>query len=181
MANVLIDAAHGGNDFGGILYRRSEKVDTLRLAFEVAQILLLRGINVAFTRVTDSYLSPIVRVRIANSEGGDLLMFIHRTIDPIVKPGLEVGFSFSSVVEVAEVAELAADNISKQLYVLGFNYENRQMRDDYMILNDSQMPAFNIVVGNILSEEDNEFFDAHLHEIANAIANGIIKSLQHFQ
>ena len=53
MATVVIDAGHGGSDFGATYLGRKEKDDTLRLALAVGNILEENGVNVIYTRTSD--------------------------------------------------------------------------------------------------------------------------------
>ena len=82
MAKVIIDAGHGGREPGAIYGDRKEKDDTLRLALAVGEILKQNGVDVAFTRTEDVYNSPFEKAQIANREGGDFLISIHRNASP---------------------------------------------------------------------------------------------------
>ena len=48
MATVILDAGHGGSDFGATYLDRMEKDDTLRLALAVGSILQDAGVNVLY-------------------------------------------------------------------------------------------------------------------------------------
>jgi N-acetylmuramoyl-L-alanine amidase len=77
---VIVDAGHGGPDVGGPMYSGSnihEKDITLQIAMKVGQALRLRGIDVVYTRTTDTLIALSDRGRIANQAGGDLFLSIH--------------------------------------------------------------------------------------------------------
>ncbi len=50
---VVIDAGHGGADFGATYNVRKEKDDNLDLARAVGKILSQNGIDVVYTRTSD--------------------------------------------------------------------------------------------------------------------------------
>ena len=78
MAKVIIDAGHGGMDPGAIHEGRMEKNDTLNLALAVRDILKKNGVDVVYTRTDDVYDTPFEKAQIANRDGGDFLISIHR-------------------------------------------------------------------------------------------------------
>ncbi len=82
MAKVILDAGHGGPEPGAVYEGRNEKDDTLRLALAVGEILERNGVDVAFTRTEDVYDTPFEKAQIANREGGDFLISIHRNSSP---------------------------------------------------------------------------------------------------
>ena len=82
MAKVIIDAGHGGMDPGAIHEGRMEKNDTLNLALAVGDILKKNGVDVVYTRTDDVYDTPFEKAQIANRDGGDFLISIHRNSSP---------------------------------------------------------------------------------------------------
>ena len=67
MATVVLDAGHGGSDFGATYLGRMEKDDNLRLTLAVGRILENAGVNVIYTRTGDVYESPAEKAAKANS------------------------------------------------------------------------------------------------------------------
>ncbi|MDF2944326.1 MAG: N-acetylmuramoyl-L-alanine amidase [Herbinix sp.] len=173
MAKVILDAGHGGSDLGDINYSQMEKTDNLRLALAVGEILEQSGIEVAYTRTKDSYLSQIDRVNIANAEGADLLVSIHRLFGRGVSPGL--GFF---VAREGEIEEKVANNIGSNLSDAGYTNYEIITRTDLPILRDTNMPSVMVGIGFMKSEEENLLFNTHFDDIANAIAKGIIQTLE---
>ena len=79
---VIVDAGHGGVDDGmrGPLVggpKLIEKDITLAVAKKLGNALLERGVDVAYTRTTDTLIALDDRGRIANRDGGDLFISIH--------------------------------------------------------------------------------------------------------
>lgn len=82
MATVVIDAGHGGADFGATYLGRMEKDDVLRLSLAVGNILSNNGVNVIYTRTSDVYETPAQKAAKANASGADYFVSIHRNASP---------------------------------------------------------------------------------------------------
>ncbi len=96
---VIVDAGHGGVDNGmsgpiGGGPRIYEKNITLQVAMKLGEQLRARGLDVAYTRTTDTLIALDDRGRIANRDGGDLFISIHvNAANPNWKdPGAARGF-----------------------------------------------------------------------------------------
>jgi N-acetylmuramoyl-L-alanine amidase len=79
---VIVDAGHGGPDNGmtgpiGMGPKLYEKEITLEVARRLGGELKARGVDVVFTRTTDTLIALSDRGRIANRAGGDLFISIH--------------------------------------------------------------------------------------------------------
>ncbi len=80
---VVVDAGHGGPDdgmtgpLGGGSFTISEKHITLSLAKRLGRRLRAHGIDVIYTRTTDTLIALSDRGRIANEASGDLFLSIH--------------------------------------------------------------------------------------------------------
>ncbi|MGH7678306.1 MAG: N-acetylmuramoyl-L-alanine amidase family protein [Gemmatimonadaceae bacterium] len=77
-SRVVIDAGHGGRDPGGPMrHGIAEKDVTLQVALKVGDALRARGVEVVFTRTTDTLIALDDRGRIANQARGQLFISIH--------------------------------------------------------------------------------------------------------
>lgn len=79
---VIVDAGHGGVDNGmtgpiGGGPKIYEKDITLSVAMKLGSALKRQGVDVVYTRTTDTLIALDDRGRIANREGGDLFISIH--------------------------------------------------------------------------------------------------------
>ncbi len=76
---VVIDAGHGGHDFGAIGARTNEKTINLKVALWVKQFLSddAPDIKIVMTRSDDRFVPLAERASIANKAGGDLFVSIH--------------------------------------------------------------------------------------------------------
>lgn len=174
MATVVIDAGHGGADFGATYLGRMEKDDVLRLSLAVGNILSNNGVNVIYTRTSDVYETPAQKAAKANASGADYFVSIHRNASPYANQytGIE-----SLVYNEYGAAARMAENINSQLEMVGFVNHGVNERPNLAVLRRTNMPAVLVEVGFINTDRDNMLFDSRFDEIAQAIANGILMSL----
>lgn len=174
MATVILDAGHGGADYGAMYMGRMEKNDTLRLTLAIGDILENAGVNVLYTRTEDIYESPIQKAQEGNASGADYFVSIHRNSSPYDNQytGVE-----SLVYNRYSAAGTMAENINRQLEQVGFINQGVNERKNLAVLRRTNMPAVLVEVGFINTDRDNILFDSRFYEIARAIADGILESL----
>lgn len=172
---VIIDAGHGGVEPGAIYMGRQEKDDTLNLALAVGQILEDSGVDVAYTRVSDVYHTPMEKAEIANRSGADYFVSIHR--NALAIPGTASG-ALSLVYRNSGVPALLAANIQEEMRRAGLNDLGVAERPGIYVLRRTRMPAVLVEAGFIDNEADNRFFDQNFPQIAQAIANGILTTIR---
>ena len=172
--SIMLDAGHGGRDTGSVFNGSQEKEDTLELTLAIGEILQNNGIDVEYTRTTDVYESPYQKALEANEAGVDYFISIHRNSFP--RPN-EVNGVESLVYNKQGVKYEMAQNINAQLETVGFVNLGVQARPNLVVLRRTQMPAVLVEVGFINSDVDNQLFDANFDDIARAIADGILDTL----
>lgn len=172
--SIMLDAGHGGRDSGAVYNGHQEKDDALRLTLAVGEILQHHGLDVEYTRTTDIYQSPYEKAMEANNAGVDYFVSIHRNSFPTdnVVSGVE-----SLVYDLSGVKLEMAENINEQLEAVGFVNLGVQARPNLLILRQTQMPAVLVEVGFINSNTDNALFDENFEDIAQAIAAGILDTV----
>ncbi len=171
---IMLDAGHGGWHNGASYEGRLEKDDTLNLTLAIGQILEDNGVNVLYTRTEDVYISPGERARMANEAGVDWFVSIHRNSSPY--PGQYSGIE-SLVYNRYGEAEVMAENINQNLEAVGFINQGITERPGLIVLNSTQMPAVLVEVGFINTPADNYLFDTKFDAIAQAIADGILETI----
>jgi len=174
MAKVTIDAGHGGYDGGANYNGRLEKNDNLEIALAVGELLEQNGVEVGYTRITDVYDSPNEKARIANEQGSDLFVSIHRNSSP--NPNTYSGVE-TLLYEESGLKRDVANAINEELAKVGYNNLGLNVRKDLAVLRRTQMPAVLVEVGFINTDADNQLLDNSFDETARAIANGIYKTL----
>lgn len=172
--SIMLDAGHGGNDPGAVYKGRREKDDNLALAMEVGKILSENGINVLYSRTSDTYSSPFERARLANEAKVDYFISFHRNSSPEANQynGVEV-----LVYNKRGIKYEMAQNIVGALGELGFREIGVQARPGLVVLRKTRMPALLIETGFINSDEDNKLYEDKKAEIAQAIAGAILGTL----
>ncbi|MDD3361987.1 MAG: N-acetylmuramoyl-L-alanine amidase [Hespellia sp.] len=172
--SIMLDAGHGGRDPGAVYHGRQEKDDTLKLVLAIGQILQESGIDVQYTRTTDIYETPFQKATEANQAGVDYFVSIHRNSFPTANTasGVETLVYNDSGIKV-EMAE----NINEQLEQIGFKNLGVKVRPNLIVLKRTKMPAVLVEVGFINNDADNALFDSRFDEIAQAIADGILETL----
>lgn len=172
---IVLDAGHGGANPGATYNGRQEKDDALRLTMAVGRLLENAGTNVVYTRTTDVYDSPARKAEIANQSGADYFVSIHRNSS--VYPNQYTGIE-SLVYNRYGSAARMAENINENLRAVGFVDQGVNERTNLVVLNRTQMPSVLVEAGFINNNSDNELFDSRFDEIAQAIADGILDSLE---
>ena len=174
MATVILDAGHGGSDFGAMYQGRREKDDNLALTLAVGDILAAAGIDVLYTRTTDIYETPTAKAQEGNASGADYFISIHRNSSPI--PNQYTGIE-SLVYNRNSTAANIARNINRNLEAVGFANQGINERPNLAVLRRTRMPAVLVEAGFINNDNDNALFDAQFDAIAQAIADGILDSI----
>ena len=172
---IILDAGHGGRDGGAAYQGRVEKEDNLALTLAIGSLLEEMGFEVFYTREEDIYQAPYRKATIANEEGGDLFVSIHRNSSgmPDQYQGVE-----TLVYSVNGFPQIVAENINQQLEEVGYVNLGIEERPRLVVLNSTEMPAVLVEVGFINSEADNLLFAEKFQETAQAIAQGIAESFE---
>lgn len=172
---IVIDPGHGGSDPGASYYGRREKDDVLNLAMAVGSILEDHGLTVVYTRVDDIYHTPFEKAEMANRDGGDYFISLHRNAMPT--PNTASGAE-SLVFENTGVPRMLAENINAALEEVGFANLGIIERPGLVVLRRTDMPAVLVEAGFIDNEADNQFFDRNFSAVAEAIAKGIKATIE---
>ena len=177
--DVVIDAGHGGDDYGATYNGRNEKDDNLALALLVAQELDEKGITYKLTRNSDVFISLEKRCIIANERNARLFVALHRNSAENAK-GVEIWINSEAPEEDKMLAEnimtaLSAEQISLNRGVKT-GYAGGSSKN-YFVNSHTEMPSCLVELGFITDETDNGLYDENLESYALAIANGIEKSI----
>jgi N-acetylmuramoyl-L-alanine amidase len=177
---VCLDAGHGGEEVGAVLGKRYEKDDTLKVTKLVEKKLKKKNVKVIMTRTKDKDVSLEERCIIANQKKADIFVSIHRN-SATVGNGIEIWCG--SLKEERDTK--LADNILTNLTTTKIQ-QNRGIKygsiggenSDYYVLKNTNMPSCLIELGFISNEKDNQLLDDNLEEYAEAIAEGILKTIE---
>lgn len=172
---IVLDPGHGGKNPGAVCQGRRESDDALRLAVAVGNILEENGYDVIYTRTTDATQSVGQKAAIANEEGADLFISIHRNASDY--PGQYNGVQ-TLIYDDSGFKKEMAENINANLEALGFRNAGVDIRPNLVVLNSTRMPALLVEAGFIDSDKDNQLFDSRFQAMAQAIADGIMETLE---
>lgn len=173
--SIMLDAGHGGVEPGAVYMGRQEKDDTLNLVLAIGEILQNNGIEVSYTRTTDVYETPFEKAMEANRADVDFFISIHRNSFPTDN---QVSGVESLVYDLSGLKYEMAQEINEQLEAIGFVNLGVKARPNLVVLKRTQMPAVLVEVGFINSDTDNLLFDENFDAIAQAIASGILDTLE---
>src|ERR1041385_8902954 len=94
LRTIVIDAGHGGKDFGAAGAYSYEKNVTLAIALKLQSTLqaALPDVNIVMTRTTDIFDAPPVKANKANASKGDLFLCIHCNAAPKIRHSELTGY-----------------------------------------------------------------------------------------
>lgn len=171
---IMIDAGHGGYDNGASYEGRLEKNDNLNLALALGDELADRGYDVAYTRTTDVYDSPVQKAVKGNESGADYFISLHRNSSP--QPNGYNGVQ-TLVYDRSGVKYELAQAINDELEKLGFRNINVEERPGLAVLRHTDMPAVLVETGFINNDYDNYLYDYNFEAIASAIADAVDETI----
>lgn len=172
---IVIDAGHDGlTDPGAVHNGRRESDDALRLAMAVGEILAANGYDVDYTRTGDVRQSASQKAQLANGAGAGLFVSLHR--NHASYPGQYDGVQ-TLVYDKTGLKDRMAENINANLSGIGFTDLGVEERPDLAVLRRTDMPALLVEAGFIDNDKDNRLFDSRFNEIAKAVADGIMDTL----
>lgn len=171
---IVIDAGHGGSDPGAVYEGRREKDDNLSLATKVGELLSQQGVSVIYTRTADIYQTPFEKAQIANQADADFFISFHRNSseEPNQYSGVE-----TLVYDPSGIKQTMAENINGALSELGFRNLGVKARPGLVVLRRTKMPALLIETGFLNNTKDNALYDEKQPEIARAIADAVLGTL----
>lgn len=169
---IVIDAGHGGVDFGASKEGLSEKALTEIISNKIQNRNENEDVKIHFTRTNDSFLDLNERVRIVNSYQPDLAISLHFNFNKNIEAnGFEIYVSDSSPTseKSRELANQLAAVISNATPLI-----NRGVKvAPFFILKKSECPTIVVELGFLSNEKDRNYVnsDKGQTEIANAILN----------
>lgn len=182
---VCIDAGHGGSDIGNVGQPSTKEKDVdLSVALKVGKILTDNGVNVAYTRKSDSISwskedDLKSRFDISNNAKADFFVSIHCNAVPNNPSanGIETYYSETDI-----IGQKLAQGIQDEL---GSNTgrTNRGIRvgqPQHQILTGTAATAVMVELGFLTNNEESSILGSEdfQNKSAESIANGILKSLK---
>ena len=186
VTTIVVDAGHGGYDSGSISASGVlEKDVTLEVALLVGERLQEAGYAVVYTRTGDEVSWPsdnsadlAARVETAIEAEADYYLSIHLNAS-VVGDGVR-GFEIYADPDDAEMWAMASA-VEEQLAALDFS-EDRGVKDAWdsqlYVICRNPIPSLLVETGFISDSQDIDYILSHPHLLADAIAQGVIDSLE---
>ena len=170
---VFIIPGHGGSDPGAAKYI-VEKEYTLKTAFALAEILSKYGVDYKLSRTQDIDTDMDEYIRLCNAYKPNLIISIH------FNAGGGQGFEvYHSVVggTLKKLSENINAEVSKLMNSRGVKTKIDNGRDYFAIIRETDAPAVLCEGGFVDNKSDADFIKANYKKLAEAYANGILKTL----
>lgn len=173
---IVLDSGHGGNDPGAVgATGLLEKDITLQIVFQVADILMNRGLDVVFTRDSDKRVELSERVKIANNAKADLFVSVHiNSANNSTATGTET-FAFKAGTNGDRLAKSIQKNLVDEIKLpnRGVKYSN------FTVLAKTTMPAALAEVAFINNPKEEALLrnQEFIEKAARGIAKGILEYL----
>ncbi len=154
---IIIDAGHGGTDFGAIgLKKTQEKEIVLDIAKRLAKIIRKEKLfEVVMTRENDNYVPLEDRTRIANNGGGDVYISVHANASPNRSAQ---GFQVFFLAPAKNDAGRAAAQLENASFLAEMSNNSGQSGDNLsIILSDMIQTEFQVESADLAAMVDKEF------------------------
>jgi len=171
---IVLDAGHGGSDYGAIREGINEKDITLDITQRVDAILRSKGYRVALVRNDDSYVSLEDRVEFSEKEQPEIFVSIHVNSAVSNDPnGIETHWYHEHSKNLAEV-------IHKHMMKEVKANDRGLFKSKFYVINHTTAPAVLCEIGFLSNNvERNELItESRKQKTAKAIAEGIIEYLK---
>ena len=171
---IVLDAGHGGTDYGAIREGINEKDITLEITQRVDAILRSKGYQVSLVRSDDTFVSLEDRVTYCENEGPEIFVSIHVNSAVSNDPnGIETHWYHDYSKDLAEIIH---KHMTKEVKA----NDRGLFKSKFYVINHTTMPAVLCEIGFLSnSTERNELItEARKQKTAKAIAEGIIEYLK---
>lgn len=168
---IVIDAGHGGTDYGAIRDGINEKDINLDVAKRVEDILRRKGYKVGMTRTNDTYVSLEDRCNHSESMNPALFVSVHVNSCAGTEPkGIETHYYHDNSIELANIIHAKMTKAIKT--------PNRGLfKSKFYVINHTTVPAVLLEIGFISNEQERADLVSSKRKqaTAQAIAEGIIE------
>ncbi len=166
---VVIDAGHGGTDYGAIRNGINEKDITIDISKRVQAGLEKKGYNVAMTRTDDTYVSLQDRVEFSEIFNPDIFVSIHVNSSNSESPyGIETHYYKDNSLTLAKYIHASMLN--------NINSKDRGLfKSKFYVINHTTAPAILVEIGFISNQ--NERAQLVTESRKNATAKAIIEGI----
>lgn len=155
--NVMIDAAHGGNDFGAVSNTINEKQIVEQIANKIKSLNKNKNVVIHFTRNSDELVTLQERTQIINTTNPDLVLSLHVNSSPNTKKSGVEFFVANKEVAVSEKSNDLAIKLSSEFSKNSTLTIGRIRNAPFYILKNATAPTVLIELGYLSNEEDKKY------------------------
>lgn len=175
--SVVIDAGHGGSDYGAIRSGVSEKDINLDVARRVQAILQSKGVSVAMTRNTDDFVTLQDRTIFTTNTSPNIFVSIH--VNSSSKQGIsgiETHYYHPESLDLAQTVHSSLISYVKAC-------DRGLFKSKFYVINHTCVPAILVEIGFISNDSERAELvtEDRKQKTAKAIADGIIKYLNKYK
>lgn len=170
---VVLDAGHGGHDYGAIRSGINEKDINLDIVKRVQAILVSKNVSVALTRNNDEFISLPDRTSFCASSEPDIFISIH--VNSSAKPeinGIETHYYQPQSMELANVVHACVISDVKAK-------DRGIFKSKFYVINHTEVPAILVEIGFLSNNQERAELvsEERKQQTAKAICEGILKYL----
>ncbi|MCI9846161.1 N-acetylmuramoyl-L-alanine amidase [Flavobacterium pectinovorum] len=171
---IVIDAAHGGSDFGATLAGSQEKIIVETIAKKIKSQNKNENLEIVLLREGDNFMELDERVSIINKLNPNLVISLHiNASKDFSKNGVEAYISsdakfYNQSKKSAETVleKITAENLSK----------GKVAEANFFILKKSDCPAMTLELGYLSNEKDRKYITSEKGQ--NEIAEKILEAIK---
>ena len=171
--NIVIDAGHGGSDFGATSSSINEKQIVEQIANKIKALNKNKNVVIHFTRNSDKFISLEKRTQIINAIKPDLVLSLHvNTNKNTEKSGVEL-YVANKEVAVYEKSNDLATRLKSELSKNNSLTIGEIKNTPFYILKTATTPAVLVELGYLSNENDKKYLTDDKEQ--NKIAENILQ------
>jgi N-acetylmuramoyl-L-alanine amidase len=155
--NVVIDAAHGGNDFGAVSNTINEKQIVEQIANKIKSLNKNKNVVIHFTRNSDELLTLQERTQIINTTNPDLVLSLHVNSSPDTKKSGVEFFVANKDLALYEKSNDLAIKLSSEFSKNSTLTIGKISNAPFYILKNATAPTVLIELGYLSNEKDKKY------------------------
>ncbi|MBE7711098.1 MAG: N-acetylmuramoyl-L-alanine amidase [Cyanobacteria bacterium SIG31] len=175
---IMLDAGHGGSDYGAIREGINEKDITLEITQRVDAILRSKGYKTALVRDDDSFVSLEDRAAFNESEDPEIFVSIHVNSAVSKDPsGIETHWYHENSKDLAQIIHKhMVKNIPTSI-------DRGLFKSKFYVINHTKAPAVLCEIGFLSNDAERNALitESRKQKTAKAIADGIIEYLKRYK
>ena len=170
---VVLDAGHGGSDFGAFYEGICEKDINLAVAKKVEAILLREGYHVVMTRTEDTAVGLYTRAEIANVADADIFVSIHSNA---AENAPDFTGIYTYYYPTSRQGAILAQAIQTPLCAMTGAIDRGIESDNFAVLRETNMCAVLVEMGFMTNSEELQrlMTPGYQDKLAAGIAEGIV-------